>query len=146
MDDKAEMGESGEPRAPRLVGATPPLSRVDDQPTHDEDLLPVKHSAFSRIAAVLSHIHMWHLRDATLLPFYLMTAAAILGAVITLQAAMLGSEAGESWARGIKAETKRDNYLARMSDYVFLGAAPNELVRTEATLFERGLLHAARKS
>ena len=134
MDDRAELGDSDGSDARRLVRAIPPLSQVDDEPTQDA-VLPAKRAAAPRMAAALSHLRIWRLAESAHVPFYLMTVAAIIGAVITLRAATLASEAGESWARATREETLRDNYLARMSDYVFVGTAPFEIARVQATLF-----------
>jgi hypothetical protein len=144
MDDHADLGESARTDAQRLVRPIPPLPRADDKPTQDHVRPP--QPAAPRMVTALSRLRFWRRGDTAPLPFYLMTVAAIIGAVITLRAAMLGSGAAESWARGTREETLRDNYLARMSDYVFIGTAPFELARVEATLYEQGLLHAARKS
>lgn len=145
MDDRAELSETAGSGAQRLVRAIPPLARADDEPTQD-DIQPAKRAVAPRMAVTLRHLRIWRLADSAHVPFYLMTVAAIIGAVITLRAAMLASEAGESWARATREETSRDNYLARMSDYVFVGTAPFEIARVQATLFEQGLLHAARKT
>jgi hypothetical protein len=65
---------------------------------------------------------------------YLLSASAIIAALITLRAELLSSTATNAWAQATQAEAERGGYLVRSADYVFTGIGVDKFIETEATL------------
>jgi hypothetical protein len=65
-------------------------------------------------------------------PTYILTAAAMIGALVTLRASQLQNKASSAWSRAAQAQIQRATFLARSSDYVFNVVATQKLFQTFA--------------